>query len=431
MTKRKPTATILVADGEGGMREVAELRFDSGDWAIELAISADSAVAWMAQLHAEIEERGWSASGIWQLDPGENSGSLAVHTATGQSPPTLEVIWERQRGGDLRIRARVGGDPELPLDAATEFLDAVEKRQREGRTTRVHRRDMLTYVGMPWRGELWLGNDTRLGPPSRFPEPLLGPQIVIVDAVCEGVGQQGVSEAFATLVHQVRVFLGFVLASELTPARLSNEWVYQAATDSHEADISVRPVGYVEMSPAADMPLPGSDRPVERRAVARPGLGPVGIWPDMVEEWVPDDIETLWDIFRRISPQKRDQLMRAGNAYQIARSMWPAQRTACATFLVIACESLKPTGRRHERKNIYDVVEELLGKGHATRLRGMSPRPQTVRSRHVHAGELAAGELLPMMMTDYFADPSLGTMIDELFLTTRTCLIEWLRREGR
>jgi hypothetical protein len=35
-----------------------------------------------------------------------------------------------------------------------------------------------------------------------------------------------------------------------------------------------------------------------------------------------------------------------------------------------------------------------------------------------------------MMMNDYFADPSFDDMIQELSRVTRTCLIEWLRREA-
>jgi hypothetical protein len=156
----------------------------------------------------------------------------------------------------------------------------------------------------------------------------------------------------------------------------------------------------------------------------------MGIWPDMFEEWLPDDIESLWEEFKHLPARKRDQLMRAGKAYQVARSMSPDQRTACATFLVVACETLKPTGRRNERKNVYDVITELIGPHEAQRLRDMSPSPQTVRSRHVHRGELAAGELLPNLMNDYFADPSFDEMIDALWSLTRICLIEWLRREA-
>jgi hypothetical protein len=122
--------------------------------------------------------------------------------------------------------------------------------------------------------------------------------------------------------------------------------------------------------------------------------------------------------------------MRAGNAYLIAGSMWPEQRTAYATFLVVACESLKPPGKRNNRQNIYDVVKELLGGAEADRLRRLPLPPQLVRHGLVHRGELRAGELGPMLIHDYFVDPSFHETLEELATITRTCLVEWLRRSG-
>ena len=259
---------------------------------------------------------------------------------------------------------------------------------------------------------------------------MLGPQIVVIDAMCEGIGQQGVTASFQRRVHEIRVFLGFVLGLDLRPARTTNGWVWELDAHGRIVDCVLRTIGYFEVAPSSGFPDAGTDRPIERREVARPGLGQRGIWPDMLEQWVPADIEVLWDTFTLLPDRKRDQLMRAGNAFQAANAMWPDHRTAGATFLVVACEALKASGRRHERENIYDVVAELLGDDAASRLRGLVPKPQTLRSGHVHRGELAAGELLPMMMNDYFADPSFDDMIQELSRVTRTCLIEWLRREA-
>ncbi len=76
----------------------------------------------------------------------------------------------------------------LSLDLAREFIDAANDRVRRRITARAHRWDLLTYHGLPWRGELWLGDDLRLGPPSRFADALLGPQVVVVDAMAEGIG---------------------------------------------------------------------------------------------------------------------------------------------------------------------------------------------------------------------------------------------------
>jgi hypothetical protein len=150
----------------------------------------------------------------------------------------------------------------------------------------------------------------------------------------------------------------------------------------------------------------------------------------MHEEWVPADIEQLWDSFVRLPSPKREQLLRAGNAYLTAQSMWPDQRTAHAAFLVVACEALKPTGKRHDRMNVYDVVASLVSTGDAQRLRQLSLHPQKVRSEHLHRGKLSAGELFPMLMHDHFKDPSFDEMLRVLSPICRICLVEWLRCEG-
>jgi hypothetical protein len=150
----------------------------------------------------------------------------------------------------------------------------------------------------------------------------------------------------------------------------------------------------------------------------------------MHEQWVPADIEQLWRTFTGLPAPKREHFLRAGNAYLIAQSMWPDQRTAYGAFLVVACEALKPIGGRYDKVNVYDVVASLLSPSEAERLRKHSAPPQQVRSKHLHRGELAAGELLPILIHDYFADPSFDEMLRELSRVCRVCLIEWLRCRG-
>ena len=144
MPKQEPSAKIQVADGEGGMRPIADLRFEAGEWPIELVVPAKDAETWMAHLSAEIGERGWSSSGLSQLDGAENSGTLFVHTASGQSPRTLEIVWEKPRGAALRLRARPSGTPVLSLEVARDFINATSARQRAGNTLRAHRWGLLT-----------------------------------------------------------------------------------------------------------------------------------------------------------------------------------------------------------------------------------------------------------------------------------------------
>jgi hypothetical protein len=431
MPKQKSSAQIHVADGVGGMRQVADLRFEDGEWPIELVVPASDAENWVAHLEAEAEERGWSSSSFSQLEATENSGTLTVHTANGPSPPTLDIVWERPRGKELRLRARPSGDPAPPIDVAHAFINSVSERVRVRKTLRAHRRAFLTYHGLPWRGELWLDADHRLGPPSRHPDTLLGPQIVIIDAMIEGIGQLGVTANFQKRLRELQVFLGVVLGLKLEISKFEEAWVPEVDAQGRITDCKLTHIGYVELSEQEDFPKPGSTRPIERRDATRPGLGPLGITSDVNEEWVPADIEQLWDTFMRLPDSKREHLLRAGNAYLIARSMWPDQRTAYAAFLVVACEALKPTGKRYDRLNIYDVIASLLSPHDAKHLQELSVlHPQKVRSGHVHRGELAAGELLPMLVHDHFKDPSFDEMLRALTVMTRVSLIEWLRCGG-
>jgi hypothetical protein len=426
MPKQKSSAQIHVADGAGGMRQVADLRFEAGEWPIEFVVPANDVESWMAHLNAEAEERGWNFSSFSQLDATENSGTLSVHPANGPSPATLDIVWERPRGKELRLRARPSGDPALSLDVAQAFINSVSERVRARKTLRAHRQAFLIYDGLPWRGELWLDADHRLGPPSRHPDTLLGPQMVIVDAMIEGIGQQGVTANFQKRLHELQVFLGFVLGIKLEISKFERAWVYEVDAEGHFTDCKLRDIGYVELSPQEGFPKPGCTRPIERRDVTRPGLGSYEITSDMNELWVPADIEQLWDSFVRLPSPRREHLLRAGNAYLIAKSMWPDQRTAYAAFLVVACEALKPTGKRYDRLNAYDVIASLLNPSEAQRFRELSVHPQKVRSGHVHRGEL-----LPMLMQNHFMDPSFDEMLRALSAISRLCLIEWLRCGGR
>ena len=430
MAKQKPSAKIQVADGAGGMRPVIDHRFEAGPWLIELVIPTKDAKTWMAHLNAERQERSWSSSGISQIDADENSGTLSVHAANGPSPPTLHIVWEKPRGADLFVRARPSGSPIMSADLAREFIDAVNERVRKGIIDRAHRWDMLTYQGLPWRGELWLGDDIRLGPPSRFPDALLGPQAVIIDAMVDGIGHAGITANFQTSVRELRIFLGVALGIFATPVRPELGWVAQFDEQGRPTACTMQSVGYWEVGPSRTFPARGSSPPVPREAVVRPDLGRVGIEPDMRERWVPADIEEIWRTFTRLSTSKREHFLRAGNAYLIARSMWPDQRTVHAVFLVVACEALKPSGKRYDGANIYDVVASLVNRSEGELLRGLLVAPQRVRSKHVHRGYLASDELLPALIHSPFQDPSFDEMISELSRVSRVCLIEWLRCSG-
>ena len=434
MPQQKPSATMLVADGQGGLRALDDHRFDPGDWPINFAVPPGDAIPWMAHLDAECESRGWGSGGLAQLEPAQNSGSMTLRAASSGPSPALEIAWEKQRNEQLLVRARAAGNPVLAMDVAHEFFAAVDARLQNRTTLRAHRRAWLTYDVLPWRGELLLDRDLRLGPPSKHPDALFGPQVVVVDAIVEGIGWQGVSAQFQRTLFELRVFLSVVLGGHFEEVKWTRGWAYESNELGQITECRLTTLGYAETQDSPEFPSVGAAPSIERRAVSRPGIGKlgvtIGICADMTERWVPDDIEQLWATFSSLPSDKRNHFTKAGNAYLIAQSMWPEQRTAYASFLVVACEALKPRGRRHHYMNIYDVVESLCGAGEGLRLRSLSVAPQQVRSEHFHRGDLLAGELGPLLISDPFHDPSFREMLDVLATDTRVCLIEWLRRNG-
>jgi hypothetical protein len=357
----KPGARIRVADGAGGLREVADHRFEPGDWPITVRILANEAEAWIAHLDAAAEVHDWSSSSLGQLQAEENSGSITLHLAKGQAGPTIEIAWQRNRKGALEARIRPGGDPIATLSTVQDFVQDVERRLRTAHTESAHRRGFLVYGGLPWKGELWLTHNLRLGPPSRFSDALLGPQAVIVDAVIRGIGGNGITANFRRLLQDLCLVLSPIIGTHLRLPRNRNDWVPEIDSSHVITDCRIRLVGYAEIGLPPEFPARGAIPPLPRETVKRPGLERFGIWPEDKSERVPDDIEDLWADFSYLSNARKQQFLNACNAYYIAGRMWPDQRTAHAAFLVIACEALKPEGKRYQRSNMYDVVSSILG----------------------------------------------------------------------
>ncbi|MCH7826078.1 MAG: hypothetical protein IH849_14865 [Acidobacteria bacterium] len=213
--------------------------------------------------------------------------------------------------------------------------------------------------------------------------------------------------------------------------RPESGWVADFDESNHPVECTLRSVGYWEVGSPRIFPDEESSPPMPRETVSRPGIGRIGISKDRKEAWVPDDIEDLWRSFKDLHPDKLEVLLRAGNAYLNADRMWPEEPTAYALFHVVACEALKPTGRQYDRLNVYDVVASLVGEPEARKLKDLPVGPQKVRSKYVHRGVLAAGELRSsFLLDDVFADPSFDEMLRELSSTCRTCLVEWLRCGG-
>jgi hypothetical protein len=411
------------------MRLLVDHRLSGDSWPVERALADAEAASWMAHMRAEAEERNWPSHGLGQLHPEENSGSLTFCMGQGVDAPTIEVSWEKPRRGRLLVRARAATPPHS--SDAQAFIEAVDGRHRERRLHREHRRGVITYQGIPWKGELWLTPDIRFGPPSRQPPVLMGRQAFLVDAMVSGIGRQGVSDEFHRLVREIKLVLGPILAIAFDGERQHfSEWVPEIDDRGQITDCKLRSVGYVELETVDGMPKVGVLAPTALQDVSRPDLQMPVIRASDLSVRPPGDLMDLWKAFCELSAQKREQYLGACNCFATANLLWPAQRTAYATFLVVAGEALKPRTNRYSGANLYDVINSLLGARVAGALKSLALSPQQVRSDHVHRGMLVADELLPRLMGDDFKDPSFDETLTQLTTAVRACLIEWLRCRG-
>ena len=125
-----------------------------------------------------------------------------------------------------------------------------------------------------------------------------------------------------------------------------------------------------------------------------------------------------------------EQFRRAARAYQLGLSLWRQHRTASLAFRVVACEALKPPGRKYDRWNVYDVVESLLGTKYAAPLRRLAFPPQKARSAHLHRGALFGAEGVQQMMMSTFRDPTFDEDYRVVAQATHAAMVEWLRAGG-
>jgi hypothetical protein len=98
--------------------------------------------------------------------------------------------------------------------------------------------------------------------------------------------------------------------------------------------------------------------------------------------------------------------------------------------MAVACEALKPPDA-DDRQNCCDVIEALLGRTDADRVR-QNPffQVQRIRGTHLHTGEFHGSELVMMTFLSSYRDPTFGDAHREMFLVTPKAIIEWLRRQG-
>ncbi len=414
MVKKKAKAIFSAADGTGGMTDVKDRRFESGDWPIHFDVPNDEADTWLRYFAAECTRRGWTCPSIAQQDVKENSGSITVNTGPGQ--PQLAVIWERKRGGPIKVKARSAGTPVFSLDQANEFFERVNEISRAGIVAEFHRVGLLCYERLPWRGELWLNDNLRLGPPSQQDETCqVRPRIVIVNAQVKGIDGFHASSVFQKALRELSVFLTVVMGGHVQEAPNSRrDWTWSFDAESGVTKCELGNIGYLELPWPTEMPTRGQIPPVPLKAVERPDFSPRGIEPEETEQGLPEDIVDLWQAFEALPPELRNQFLQVGSMWQLGLSLGHKYETARFAYMVAACEALKPQDPKFRDHNIYPVVDALLGKPTADSLR-QKFQPHDVRSAHFHSGAFRGSEFAEHATLSTFWDPTFHDASSELY----------------
>jgi hypothetical protein len=314
----------------------------------------------------------------------------------------------------------------MDLADAQECFRRVNERSHAGATEPRYGRGILEYEGRAWRGELWLGDNLRLGPPTKqYEKALYGPRAVVVDTVVDCISQTQVPHIFSQLLEELAAFLSVMLTASFRRSRPGQVWTWAGT------DCSVRQLGYIEFETVnrSGMPVRGTCRPVRVGAA------------DLTEEEqaVPQDIVSLWEKYRSLTEERHWQFLWAASKFQEARWHWGEQRlTASFASLVVACEALKPADPIYREHNVYDVTDALLGKEAGERLRTQlfdplihpEVHPQSIRNAHLHRGEFYGSEFAHRVAMSNFRDPTFDEATRELFKITKAAISEWLCRGG-
>lgn len=430
MAKAKSKATIMTADGDGGMAQIQDKRFEAGDWPIRFDVPKEQADTWLQYFSAECARRGWNCASFGQLEAKENSGSITVNTG-GSGQPQLAVVWDRKRGGPIKVRARSAGTPEFSLDEANELFRQVNESSRAGTREQFHRGWQLCYEGLPWSGELWLNETLRLGPPSqRDQTALLGPRIILVNAQINGIDFQHASSTFDVALRELSVFLTVVMGMNVRVSPNGGRgWTWSTDASGQAVQCDIRNLGYWEKQWPTEMPTRGQIQPVPLKAVQRPDFSLRGIDGTQTEVHLPEDIVDLWQAFAGLLPDRRRQFLQVGSMWQLALSLGHEYQTARFAYMVAACEALKPPEPQYWKHNVYEVIEALLGKPIADSLRQQF-QPQNVRNAHLHSGEFRGSEFIQHAIMSSFQDPTFDQACRVLYQIAQAAIIGWLRQCG-
>jgi hypothetical protein len=246
---------------------------------------------------------------------------------------------------------------------------------------------LLYYTGLPWLGDIWLDGTVRLGAPSRQDDDgglLGGARTIEVNAMVDCIDPGRAAWAFQQFIRELAVFL--TVAGKYTyVSEQVRVWTW-ASDASGKVEYGVRNVGYWETNGHPVMPAAGTCHAVPLR--------PADALPDgtEVEAWLRDDVIELWSLLRKLNSDKRRQFLQAATKLHEAFSLGRERETLSFALLVVSCEALKPTGSEFRDHNVYDVIEALLGRSVADRLRQHAVPPQSVRNTHLHVGEFRGSE---------------------------------------
>jgi hypothetical protein len=225
------------------------------------------------------------------------------------------------------------------------------------------------------------------------------------------------------------VFLSVVMGGAVWLPEQGRAWTW--TIEEWAAGSKVRNLGYIEPENPPQMPDQGASRSMPLRQVNRPDFSDRGIDATATELSLPADTADLWGMYRALTPDHRRDFLQAAAKWQEAMSQrLPERSTLSFALMVVACESLKPPAREFRDHTIYEVVEALLGRATADRLREQWFRPQYVRSAHLHRGEFHDSEYVMAAMMGSYKDPTFRQARGELWKITNAAMIEWLRRGG-
>jgi hypothetical protein len=341
----------------------------------------------------------------------------------------LIIFWKRH-GKGIGVRARMAGTPELPQSAAQDFLNRVNDRARTKPTQKYHHRGELYYRGFPWRGELWLSDMLRLGPPSLEDKTdVMGQRVILVDAQVEAISELDALSAFNLLLEELSVFLSVVMRMEVAPRPrdIHREWTFDIVDGREKAEPRWR--GYREPVQGPGMPSKGATSTVQLYPVNRPDFTSTVQWT-MLGQALPADVAALWKAYIDLPNDGRRQFLQAANPYRVALSIWDNDRTLSLALMVVACEALKLPGQMYDGHNAPCVIGALLGEEHAQEFRTGKLPPLGVRNAHLHRGEFMGGEFLKRTFFPTDFDPTFDARRGALRVIAPAAIIEWLRKGG-